>query len=198
MILSYVLRSYFMFYDPILCSMILSFVLWSYLMFYDPILFTMILFYVLWSYPMFYDPILCSMILSYVLWSYLMFYDPILCYSIQDICKIYGSFKFWCSGWIRKPWSKEAHEDLFKYHSRLWKPVSSIFFLEQIFIYTWLILNLIWHNFVADFKLIYNLGGRFYAFRLCLSLWQIFCASIAFVTDFICQSITGGICYDII
>ena len=33
-------------------------------------------------------------------------------------CKIYGSFKFWCSGWIRKPWSEEAHEDLFKYHSR--------------------------------------------------------------------------------
>ena len=53
---------------------------------------------------------------------------------------------------------------------------------------------MIWHNFVADFNLVHNLCGRFYAFRLCLwrfstlqlHLWQILCVRVFLVEFFIC------------
>jgi len=41
---------------------------------------------------------------------------PIFYLYYEDVCMIYGSFNSWCSGWIQKPWYKEAHEDLFQYY----------------------------------------------------------------------------------
>ena len=35
----------------------------------------------------------------------------------KGVFKTYESFNSWCSGWIWKPWSEEAHEYLFGYLS---------------------------------------------------------------------------------